>query len=178
MPNPYPGRFANLLDALPPAAVCLDLGSGDRQRVGVVSFDYARYSGGVQGDCLQLPFRSDSADLILSQATLEHVTNPQLAVDEMLRVLRPGGVLYVEAAFMQPIHMAPHHYFNITPYGLAHLLRDWEVLESGTVGTMKQVMDWIFETVGYGKRFPRWAPNDGLYLKASSGVYATARKPV
>lgn len=176
MSNPYHWRFTSRLDLLPPGSVALDLGAGGREHAGVVSLDLDR--GDVLGDCLALPFRDDCADLILSQAVLEHVTDPQLAVDEMHRVARPGGVLCVEVAFMQPVHMPPHHYFNVTPYGLAHLLRRWEVLESGTIGTYRQVIAAINRAVhARGK----WRPQEcdpRHYSRSASGVYAVARKPV
>lgn len=44
-----------------------------------------------------LPFPDQSFDLILSHEVLEHVTDDRAAVEEMVRVLRPGGriVLFV-----------------------------------------------------------------------------------
>jgi SAM-dependent methyltransferase len=38
-----------------------------------------------------LPYPSDSFDLILSHEVLEHVADDRLAVQEMVRVLKPGG---------------------------------------------------------------------------------------
>ena len=45
----------------------------------------------------QLPFPDGSFDAILSHEVLEHVQNDRLAVQEMVRVLRPGGrvILFV-----------------------------------------------------------------------------------
>lgn len=177
MPNPYPSNFTNLIE---PGDIALDLGGGGRTLEGVISVDLI--GGDVIGDCLQLPFRDDSVNLILSQAVLEHVTNPQQAVDEMFRVLMPYGALYVEAAFMQPIHMAPNHYFNITPYGLRHLLREWDIEWTAPVGTPQETIDWITNTYGEQSRRSRGyglrAVSSALYAQASCGVSALARKPV
>jgi SAM-dependent methyltransferase len=41
----------------------------------------------------KLPFPGDYFDLVLSHEVLEHVQNDQLAVNEMIRVLKPGGRL-------------------------------------------------------------------------------------
>ncbi len=172
MPNPYPSNFTNLIE---PGDIALDLGGGGRMLEGVISVDLI--GGDVIGDCLQLPFRDDSVNLILSQAVLEHVTDPQQAVDEMLRVLMPYGALYVEAAFMQPIHMAPNHYFNITPYGLKHLLRNWDIEQTGTVGTYQQVIRSINRAVHARGKYRPQTPDSKLYERAASGVYALARKP-
>ena len=174
MPNPYPTNFTDLIV---PGEVCLDLGAGGRKLPGVLCMDL--FTGDVQGDCLALPFRDSCADLILSQAVLEHVTHPQQAVDEMLRVLKPGGLLYVGAAFMQPVHMAPHHYFNITPYGLEYLLRAWDIVWTAPVGTTHEVLSWISRVynIPYRKAGSRSVSAE-KYARASCGVSALARKPV
>ncbi len=44
-----------------------------------------------------LPFADQSFDIIYCFSTLEHVQDPRQAVHEMVRVLRPGGVLYLHA---------------------------------------------------------------------------------
>jgi SAM-dependent methyltransferase len=187
VPNPYPSKFLELVAGQRPGAVVLDLGSGGRSLPGVVSLEWVEHPDNtLRGDCLNLPFRDGCADLILSQAVIEHVKDPQRAFDEMRRVLRPGGLLYVEVAFMQPVHQAPHHYFNVTPHGLAYLLRDWEVLEQGTVGTPDEVLDWLERAYGtnrgrreYGRsgRFSSAVPR-ARYELAASGVSALARRPV
>lgn len=189
MPNPYPGRFTQVYANISSFwrqqggrdAVVLDLGSGGRSLPGVISMEWVEHPDNtLRGDCLALPFRDGSVDLILSQAVIEHVKDPDLAFREMRRVLRPGGYLYVEIAFMQPVHQEPHHYFNVTPYGLRYLLRDWDVLEQGTVGTADDVVDWIHRAYRQrqsGKtRLGQIA--QARYELAASGVSALARRPV
>jgi SAM-dependent methyltransferase len=144
--NPYPDRFIELVGAMPDDAMILDCGGGDR-RFGddrVYNLEYLEFElPDLFGDGLCLPFADDSFDLIMSQAVLEHVPDPQRAVDEMIRVLKPGGQLYVEIAFMQPLHAVPSHYMNVTPHGIAHLCRALEVLESGTFGGLAVTVEWI-----------------------------------
>jgi SAM-dependent methyltransferase len=170
-----------------PQPIVLDLGSGGRSLPGVISMEYVEHpDNSLQGDCLALPFRDNSVDLILSQAVLEHVTNPDAAMAEMNRVLKPGGLLYVEIAFMQPVHQAPWHYFNVTPHGLTWMLRDWEILEQGTCGTTDEVLEWIMKAYwGFDSwQFIRGARHRGRhpltlpanYELAASGVTALARK--
>ena len=43
---------------------------------------------------VQLPFEDESFDAVLSMGVLEHVPNPDGSLDELHRVLRPGGTLY------------------------------------------------------------------------------------
>ena len=46
-------------------------------------------------DPVKLPFDDDSFDAALSCGVLEHVMDPDGSLDELHRVLRPGGTLYV-----------------------------------------------------------------------------------
>lgn len=48
-----------------------------------------------QGDLRHLPFASESFDLVLATDVLEHVDDDQLAVEEIQRVLRPGGTALI-----------------------------------------------------------------------------------
>jgi ubiquinone/menaquinone biosynthesis C-methylase UbiE len=48
-----------------------------------------------QGDARALPFRDASVDLVLGVTALCLVSEPLVALNEMSRVLRPGGVLVV-----------------------------------------------------------------------------------
>ncbi len=54
-------------------------------------------SGGltVLGSGLDLPFRDETVDVCYSSNVLEHVSDPWRMVEEMVRVTRPGGTIYV-----------------------------------------------------------------------------------
>ncbi len=60
---------------------------------------WAEESGAIvywsQASAEQLPFKSDMFDTVLAVTTLCFVNNPQRAVDEAARVLRPGGVFII-----------------------------------------------------------------------------------
>jgi arsenite methyltransferase len=50
------------------------------------------------GDACKLPYQDESFDLVLSHwaiHNLDHASDQQRALNEMLRVLRPGGVLVI-----------------------------------------------------------------------------------
>ena len=49
----------------------------------------------VVGSGMQLPFRSGAFDVAYSSNVLEHVTDPWQMAEEMLRVVRPGGVVFI-----------------------------------------------------------------------------------
>ena len=49
----------------------------------------------VVGDGLRLPLRDESLDVSFSSNVLEHVPDPAAFIDEMVRVTRPGGIVYL-----------------------------------------------------------------------------------
>src|SRR4030042_14172 len=47
----------------------------------------------INAACEELPFITASFDVILSHEVLEHVSDDRIALEEMVRVLKPGGVI-------------------------------------------------------------------------------------
>lgn len=174
MPNSYPARFTDLIQS---GMTVLDNGAGARTYPGVITLEYEdRFQCDVRADGLDLPFRDDCFDLILSQAVLEHVIDPQRYIDEIFRVLRPGGILYLEVAFIQPVHCAPMHYYNHTPYAVSHVCRAFEIDDMGTIGTFQETIAWLCRSVGVKApkvEEPKWEQR----WHAASGIYVRARKP-
>lgn len=72
---------------------------------------------------------SGSADMVFCLEVLEHVKNPFNAANEIIRILKPGGVLIGSTPFMMPIHEEPHDYFRFTGYGLLNLFENMNCLE-------------------------------------------------
>jgi SAM-dependent methyltransferase len=102
----------------------LDAGSGlrDEYFANVVNFEIVDYaSTDVVGLCERLPFRDGAFDAVFSFAVLEHIRDPFQAAREIVRVLKPGGVLYAAVPFLQPFHAYPNHYYNMTSKGLRNL---------------------------------------------------------
>lgn len=63
----------------------------------------------------------DSFDYILCTQTLEHLKEPQSALQEFYRILKPGGRVFLTTNFIYQIHMAPNDYYRFTKFGLKHL---------------------------------------------------------
>lgn len=140
--------------------------------------EYEEHFGGtIRADGLDLPFRDDCFDLVLSQAVLEHVVDPQRYVDEVFRVLRPGGTFYAEVAFIQPVHCAPLHFFNHTPYGIRHICRRFDIEDTGTIGTLQETISWLCRVSGV--RAPKVSePKADLRWFAACGLWLRGRKPI
>lgn len=116
----------DIINSLPDGLI-LDCGAGFRTVYyeNVVNYEIAPYATtDVLGFAEDLPFADNSFDAVFSFAVLEHVKLPFQAAKEMIRVLKPGGKIVVCAAFLQPMHGYPHHYFNMTSLGLKVLFEE------------------------------------------------------
>ena len=72
--------------------------------------------GAVLGDGLRLPVRDGAADIAFSSNVLEHVPDPMRLIGEMIRVTRPGGLIYLAFTnWYSPWgghEMSPWHYLG------------------------------------------------------------------
>lgn len=134
----------------------LDNGSGMRShyREQVVNFEIVDYATtDVLGIGESLPFADESFDGLLSLAVLEHVRDPFRCADEITRVLKPGGRIYVAVPFLQPYHGYPSHFYNMSWQGLENLFVDrFDVEESGTpeYGHPIWTLTWFLESYVQG----------------------------
>ena len=88
--------------------------------VGDASWDYSKLD--VIGDLEQIPLPADEFDAVISVVVLEHTRRPQQVVDEMARVMRPHGKLFLVVPNQWEVHQPPNDFFRFTNYGLTHLL--------------------------------------------------------
>lgn len=75
----------------------------------------AQTSPDLIADAHLLPLKSGSADCILCCEVLEHLKQPELCVQEMLRILNPRGTLILSVPFLYPIHADPQDFHRFTP---------------------------------------------------------------
>lgn len=122
----YDALALDVINSLP-EGIILDCGAGFRPVYyeNVVNYEITPYpTTDVLGFAEDLPFADNSFDAVFSFAVLEHVKLPFQAAKEMARVLKPGGKLIASAAFLQPMHGYPHHYFNMTKNGMLVLFEE------------------------------------------------------
>ena len=105
-----PGYFADAFAAAGARYAGVEPDAGEMTARGDVAGDTLRASG------LRLPIATGSADLTLSSNVLEHVPEPERMADEMVRVTRPGGLVYLSwTPWLSPWgghETAPWHYLG------------------------------------------------------------------
>ena len=75
----------------------------------------------IVGDVLKPPLADASYDTVLSTHVIEHVREPWVMVEQIARVLRPGGTVILMAPFMYPFHADPYDFFRFSEQGLRSL---------------------------------------------------------
>ncbi|MET0233667.1 MAG: class I SAM-dependent methyltransferase [Kibdelosporangium sp.] len=83
-----PGYFSDAFRAAGAYYLGVDPDVGELSARGEPGDNMVRASG------MKLPVRSGSVDICYSSNVLEHVSEPQVMLDEMCRVTRPGGTVF------------------------------------------------------------------------------------
>lgn len=82
-------------------------------------------------DCTDMPFKDNELDGVICSEVLEHVPDCLKAVDEIHRVLKPGGKLVLTVPFIFPLHA--RDYWRFTPRNLEYIFSGrFNVLSSST----------------------------------------------
>jgi SAM-dependent methyltransferase len=105
-----PGYFADAFRGAGAQYAGIDPDVGELSARGSVTEGFLRASG------LELPITDGSLDLCISSNVLEHVPDPERMASEMLRVVRPGGVVWLSwTTWLSPWgghETAPWHYLG------------------------------------------------------------------
>ena len=102
------GRI-DVSDHLAAADLTLNIGSREKQiSSNVVNLDIVENDFlDIQGNVENIPFDNESVDFVNIIAVLHHLKHPEKAVEEIHRVLKPGGYVYAEDHFFYPYHSDP-----------------------------------------------------------------------
>lgn len=60
-------------------------------------------------------------DVIISFSTLEHCKKPWLVAENLIKCLKPGGLLLISVPFQWRVHAYPSDYYRFTPDGVKAL---------------------------------------------------------
>jgi SAM-dependent methyltransferase len=93
------------------------------------AFGMTQHPDIVPFDGRAIPFPDAVFDNILCTEVLEHVEDPQGLVEEMRRVLKPGGTLLATVPFAARVHHAPYDFHRFTRFRLASLFKDFRDVE-------------------------------------------------
>ncbi len=136
------------LSRVPNGSKILDAGAGELRNsvyckhLEYTSQDFCEYEGEGDGAALQMgnwdtsnidlvsditniPADDGSFDIVLCTEVLEHVPDSAKAVQELSRLVRPGGQLIITAPFASLSHFAPYHYVSgLSRYWYEHHLTE------------------------------------------------------
>jgi ubiquinone/menaquinone biosynthesis C-methylase UbiE len=127
--------------------VILDVGGGSRFMKGMKIYESlfknceyktldvsTDYGPDIVGDIHAIPLPDGSVDAIICRSVLEHVERPAVAVQEMLRILKPRGLLYLQVPSIYPYHARIGHgaypdYWRFFESTLRLMLKDFSDIE-------------------------------------------------
>lgn len=145
--------WSQLLSRLSDDDLCVSIGGGPRRvhpffvNLNIEKFDNVE----VVADAHRLPYADASVRAIQWEAVLEHLTDPDVAVREIHRVLEDGGEVFSVTPFLQKFHAYPNHFFNPTLEGhkLVFERAGFVIQENGVcVGPSWMISDLVIEYVG------------------------------
>jgi SAM-dependent methyltransferase len=117
----------------------------------------------------KLPIESASFDTVLLTDVLEHIPEPMNLMNEIARILRPGGKLILGVPFLYWLHEVPHDYYRYSEFALRRFcqrsgLRVVELVPYG--GLPEVLLDLILKALNFFPR-PLARPLQPLYSIAS-----------
>ena len=94
-------------------------------------------------------YPADTYDFVVLDEILEHVSRPWVAVEEIRRILKPGGTLITSSPFMIAVHKVPEDYWRFTKDALHILLENYSTVEThswGNPGAVTYLMNGMMVT--------------------------------
>jgi len=115
-----------------------------------------------EGDALSLPFADGEFDRIIAAEILEHIPADIPAINELVRVLRPGGTLAVSVPrwFPEIVNWKLSADYHNTPGGHIRIYTDAELVDKVT----KAGLEYEGHHYAHGLHAPYW------WLKCAVGV--------
>jgi SAM-dependent methyltransferase len=100
-------------------------------------------------DLHELDWEADYFDTVLAIEILEHLYDPQRAIDRIFHVLKRGGVCILSTRFLYRYHPDPQDHYRFTWDSLRYLFRNFRRVEVHHHGNRAQV---LWEMINAGGR--------------------------
>ena len=101
--------------------------SGITEYIGV-DIENPAYQANVKPDIFwngeAIPLDDDSVDTVMATELFEHIPDLKSILEEIKRVLRPGGICFFTSPFLWPLHDVPYDECRYTPYRLNRLFEN------------------------------------------------------
>lgn len=123
-------------------------------------------------DLHNIELQNESVGSVLCLDTLEHVEYPHKALEEIYRILKPGGIVVISSVMDFPIHDYPYDYWRFTPEGFKSLLKPFK---SNFVESLGQ-KDYPHTVIGLGIKDDSFNLNE-IILKTYEWKYYWEKQP-
>lgn len=115
--------------------IILNVGSGGISYPNSTNMDIDLFENvDLVADAHHLPIKNNSVDLVILYHVLEHLTQPQVAVNELFRVIKPGGSIFIEVPFIQRFHGYPNDYYRFSIEGIREINKKFKEISVGSSG--------------------------------------------
>lgn len=113
-------------------------------------------------DMQDMLYGGNSFDYVMADQVLEHVRKPWIGVEEVRRVLKPGGIAVLTTCLMNEVHGIPEDYWRFTPDGLKVLCENFsKIAQCDGMGDLGLVIECL-----KGGRGQRVIPGQDIEKKA------------
>lgn len=96
-----------------------------------------------------LPIANEMADGVICKSVLEHVENPFRVVDEIYRILKPGGKCFIYVPFLEAYH--GRDFWRFSEDGIKYLFRNFSKIE---ICPVRGHFETIANLLPYQNKFP------------------------
>ena len=76
----------------------------------------------IVADATKIPLKNNSVDSVVCFQLLEHLPNPEKAINEIYRILKPKGTCLLTTHMATVLHGEPYDYYRFTKYALKNVL--------------------------------------------------------
>lgn len=96
-----------------------------------IDFDKKSSEADIILDCSKqkIPFPSEYFDVIVLSETLEHVFHIDFLLDEIRRILKKKGMLFISTPFMFCEHGVPYDFYRFTKYFYLNKFKNYKIIK-------------------------------------------------